>query len=357
MAIYEGRRSKTWRVVVWANNRSNEWVFEGSKGEARKFEALRRLELRVGPKNAPRIAPTFSTFCAVDYRPHAEAHLGGDTWKKVRIYQLATLEEHFGPVLLDVISSADVDAFKLKRLETVKPPAINNELRVLRAMLNWGRAVRKLPIADLKIEMQPTRGTRRVHVWTVAEVQKLFAVARKLEPDLLPILVFLVNTGCRKGEALAAEWSWIDRKAELLRIPVTDEWQPKSKKPREVPIGDAVRAALSGEKKSERYVFPNRFGAPYANFPKEAFWRVREAAGLKGGPHTTRHTFASLFLQGGGDLFLLSKLLGHSTTRTTELYAHLLPDHLGRARNVVSVLPKTMAITMAKKKTKTRSSR
>ncbi len=62
-----------------------------------------------------------------------------------------------------------------------------------------------------------------------------------------------------------------------------------------------------------------------------------------------RHTFASHFLQKVPDLFLLAQVLGHSHQRLTELYAHLLPDHLARARNAVNLGPtlQTVAATVA----------
>jgi hypothetical protein len=51
------------------------------------------------------------------------------------------------------------------------------------------------------------------------------------------------------------------------------------------------------------------------------------------------------------DLFLLAHVLGHSHQRVTELYAHLLPDHLARARNAVNLGPtlQTVAATVATK--------
>ena len=69
--------------------------------------------------------------------------------------------------------------------------------------------------------------------------------------------------------------------------------------------------------------------------PKLQFDRARKAARLQGGPHTLRHTFASHFLKQVPDLFLLARVLGHSDTRVTKLYSHLLPEHLARARNAV----------------------
>ncbi|AKU97966.1 hypothetical protein AKJ09_04630 [Labilithrix luteola] len=47
-------------------------------------------------------------------------------------------------------------------------------------------------------------------------------------------------------------------------------------------------------------------------------------------------TFASKFLERMPDLFALARITGHSHTRVTELYSHLLPDHLAATRNVVT---------------------
>jgi hypothetical protein len=57
-----------------------------------------------------------------------------------------------------------------------------------------------------------------------------------------------------------------------------------------------------------------------------------EIHGWPGG-HPSGHRFRG----GCPDLFLLARILGHSHTRVTEIYAHLLPDHLRRARNGVDV--------------------
>ena len=53
-------------------------------------------------------------------------------------------------------------------------------------------------------------------------------------------------------------------------------------------------------------------------------------------PHTLRHTFATRFLQAGGDIYVLSKLLGHSSVSVTERhYAHVVDaDIIARARQI-----------------------
>jgi len=67
----------------------------------------------------------------------------------------------------------------------------------------------------------------------------------------------------------------------------------------------------------------------------------------------TRHTYASHFLASVPDLFLLAQVLGHSSIRITELYSHMLPGRLNRAKNAVSIgldfLEKTLDLTLDQK--------
>jgi integrase/recombinase XerD len=62
---------------------------------------------------------------------------------------------------------------------------------------------------------------------------------------------------------------------------------------------------------------------------KAAVLRAEVAKNLR--IHDLRHTFAGLFLASGGDIFKLSKILGHSSVAITQqVYAHLHPDAVRR---------------------------
>ncbi len=55
--------------------------------------------------------------------------------------------------------------------------------------------------------------------------------------------------------------------------------------------------------------------------------------------HTLRHTFASRLVQAGVSIAKVSKLLGHSSVQTTEIYAHLAPNEVSvEAVNVLNRL-------------------
>ena len=69
-----------------------------------------------------------------------------------------------------------------------------------------------------------------------------------------------------------------------------------------------------------------------------SFFRAQKRAGLERHFrfHDLRHTFASHFMMNGGNLYDLQKILGHSKIEMTLRYAHLAPDHLVEAINVVN---------------------
>jgi len=342
MPVYA--KGKKWRVRVWWKGKPREWVLEegASKADAEAFEARKRVELEVGAERIEtRVVPRLSAFIENVYLDHAQVHLAKKTMKD-RTYTLATLEAHFGDMRLGDIDKVAVARFQKARLREVSAGSVNDDVKVLLAVLNYAREELGYPIAPLKVKHLPKSGRRRnVTPWTTDEMGRLLLAVRKKSPDILPLVVCIANTGLRKGEALALTWENVDERRKLLRIWPNAEWQPKNRQPREVPYNQTV-ADLFKQRASKKWVFPCSTGERYATWPQRQFDRARKAAGLVGGPHTLRHTYASHFLDANPDLYLLGQVLGHSHQRVTELYSHLLPTHLERARTAVEFKPPRM---------------
>ena len=61
---------------------------------------------------------------------------------------------------------------------------------------------------------------------------------------------------------------------------------------------------------------------------KRLVQKLRDKSGIYFYPHLLRHTFAVLMLQGGCDLFVLSKMMGHSSIETTTIYLTATTAHM-----------------------------
>lgn len=352
------------RVRIWHKGAKQDWIVEGTKAEAEIFHATKRLEFVGRPRaKTARVAPTFSDFCANEYRAHAKRQLKSSTWSN-RTYTIATLDKHIGGLKLTDLTVGEVERFKQARIdEGMKPSTINQGLKVIRCALAYAHEL-ETPASRAKFKDVPTRGVkRRVFFWDAVAVDKLLQAVRLYAPEIEGLVLCILNTGMRKGEALALERTSIV--GDMLCISPSEHWQPKDDEPREIPISSALAPYLKGKR---RYVFTNRDGNRFKVWPQKQFDRARKAAGyvedcdacvrvlpkknqpnwykapvacakhgIKGGPHTTRHTFAAHFLSKKPDLFLLAKILGHSHGSMTEKYSHLLRDHLAQARNVVNM--------------------
>jgi len=383
------------QIVVHHQGHRRDRIFTGSSGDAKSEEArlLRELETTVAHessgKKSKSAEPNHSGFCQA-YADHTSTHVAKSTWD-TRKFHVQNLDDfvhlligkgelpkdfrfsEWADELFDRYkahrrrdrkvkrSRRDKKTGELKKVDVVIGGAggrtINNEQKTFSTMKTFARR-RKWPVPDVELKKVPEVGERRVKFWVNEEIVKLYRVCSEdlRGRRLLPILVFLANTGCRKGEAIHAEREWVKEKTVVtadgkvvevstLSIEPNDHWQPKDGEARDIPISDALDPYLRLPEKNPKYLFvssrPDAQGnyRPYKCFPNKTFRRLVKQAGLRGGPHKLRHSYASAFLAAEPDMHLLSKILGHSHEKVTKLYAHLLPSHRERARNKVNVGP------------------
>lgn len=139
---------------------------------------------------------------------------------------------------------------------------------------------------------------------------------------------------CQRDELAHLVWADIDFVREIVAVQAKDGWHPKDYEVRHVPMTERLAQVLKARPKGDSpYVFHTQNGGVHSgNILTRDFRKLTRDCGIMGASiHTLRHTFASHLVMNGADLYTIQKPLGHSSIKTTEIYAHLAPDYLKAA--------------------------
>lgn len=157
---------------------------------------------------------------------------------------------------------------------------------------------------------------------------------------LKPLVLLVLNTGLRRGEALGLTWRAIDFRRGLVHVEAATS---KSGQSRDVPMTSEARAVLEAyrdqqipsgatEPDPSAYLFVMSDGSRLQSIGAKTWDALMVAAKLKDFRfHDLRHDYASRLVTAGVDLYSISKLLGHSDIAMSQRYAHLAPDYLRAA--------------------------
>ena len=173
---------------------------------------------------------------------------------------------------------------------------------------------------------------RQAHFFTQAEVAKILEADDRV---LHAMAVLLVNTGLRRDELRHLTWGDINIERKILTVQAKEGWRPKDYEVRHIPLNAGALKALREAGTTHDamdWIFRDRDGNRYAaDFLTHRFKKFLRQLKIEGSLHSFRHTFASHLIMKGADLYSVSKLLGHASIKTTEIYAHLAADHLKAA--------------------------
>lgn len=180
-----------------------------------------------------------------------------------------------------------------------------------------------------------------IQYYSAAEVQ---LIKEKIKGDELEkIVLFAIGTGMRQGELLGLKYRDINFTEKYLEVKRTFNWNnktfwlPKTKSSKRViPVPDNLIKIIEN-KNTDELVFSLN-GEPYSPKRLQKKWRIfckKNSVPIK--PfHSFRHTFATLLYTNGVELLTISKLLGHSSVKTTEIYSHIIPQIKYNAMNIIN---------------------
>ena len=166
---------------------------------------------------------------------------------------------------------------------------------------------------------------------TIDEVKRLIATPCD-NPTVKQAYLFACSCGLRIGDVLNLKWKDISEEKGTWRASIL---MLKSQRPLYIPLGEQARKWMpeQGEDGPNEKVFKLNRQTINENLQSWA-----EAAGITNKKvtfHTSRHTFATMLLTLGADIYTVSKLLGHTSVKTTQIYAKIIDQKKDDAVSLV----------------------
>jgi len=276
---------------------------------------------------------------------------------------------------MEIRQRPGLGAASIRRIHATLHRALNIaiERRLIESNPAMG-AARKLP------KKAKAKATHRLQFWNPNELQRFLGFVDNLDgerSEFYALWFLMSHTGIRRGEAAGLRWEDFDTDAATLhirrnRVPlkrgIVEETTPKTKgsvrkldlDPDTAEVLDrrqrkaqARAHLLAGPKwRDTGYMFTDSVGEPL--HPNAITWQFRSARSLankdaddpttpkalKLSPlavHGLRHTFATIALQAGMPVTVVSKYLGHaSVTMTLNVYSHVMRGAQQELANAVA---------------------
>lgn len=175
---------------------------------------------------------------------------------------------------------------------------------------------------------RPKREKLLPNVLSKEEVKMILEAPTNIKHRTMLSLIY--SAGLRSGELLALKPTHIDSKRGVIIIK-----QAKGKKDRIAPLSEKVLALLRNyytECKPKVYLFEGqKLGQPYDSRSLQLVLKQNLAKTPITKPvtlHWLRHSFATHLLEAGTDLRYIQELLGHNSSKTTEIYTHVSTQSL-----------------------------
>jgi integrase/recombinase XerD len=184
---------------------------------------------------------------------------------------------------------------------------------------------------------RPRRSRALPKVFSKDEVSRILNSTRNTKHKLLLWLIY--SCGLRRSEVTNIRLSDLDRERSIIHIR-----EGKGRVDRIVPVSAEVWEKIDEYLSSygpRVYLFEGQSGGRYSS---ESVYRVFKDALLRAGikkdvgVHSLRHSYATHLHENGLDIRYIQELLGHKSTRTTEIYTHVSRRNLIAVRSPIEDL-------------------
>jgi integrase/recombinase XerD len=236
---------------------------------------------------------------------------------------------YYGQIPLENINEADIRSY-LSHLvkEDLSSSYLNQAINSIKF---YYEVVLGMPNRFYDIE-RPRKERKLPSVLSKSEIKKLIESTNNIKHKCIVSLLY--SAGLRRSELLSLKIKDIDSQRMLIHIR-----SAKGKKDRYTLLSKVILEDLRSyfrEWKPQTYLFE---GKPNEQYGANSVGKIVSAAAKKAlikknvSPHTLRHSFATHLLEAGTDLRYIQILLGHESTKTTEIYTHVAMSSFDSIKN------------------------
>lgn len=331
-----------WMFFMFNGNRVQKSTKTKNKREAEEIERAYRTQLAKGEVGieAKKEVPSFSqavkeflTWSKSEHREKYNTHLAYEVSCK-------SLSTFFKERKLHQIEPQDVEKYKIwranqksknfklpsskaKNTSTIAGATVNRELACLRLILNryinFG-ILTKNPVS--KVKFLKENGDRWRVISRDEEQKYLMAASQPLHD----IAILMIESGCRPEELFRLERKNVNLEDGYIFIPFGKTRSAKRLIPLSTRAANVLKQRLS--ENNGKYVFISaKSGKPITTLKKAHYGAIKRSGLEHFRLYDLRHSFASRFVESGGDLITLKDLLGHASLNMVLRYAHPSQEH------------------------------
>jgi len=267
--------------------------------------------------------------CPEEYLLKLELKRYANNTVKIYVSFFEMFINHYKDRELHTLDETDIRKF----LQTLIQRKLSNSYvnQAINAIKFYYEVVLGMPNRFYEVE-RPRKESKLPRVISKVEILAIIENTNNLKHSC--IVQLLYGSGLRRSELINLKISDIDSKRMLIRVQ-----DGKGKKDRLTLLSKSTLKDLRiyyKEWKPQKYLFEGRKAGKYSavsvlNIVKKA----AEKAGIreKVSPHVLRHSFATHLLESGLDLRQIQVLLGHGSSKTTEIYTHVASNTFKEIKN------------------------
>jgi len=284
--------------------------------------------------------PPHASLPAIDPATQLEIEKFQD-WMRNRRYSESTIKNYVQSLGLflrftgnknpEEITNADLESFHKDYIIGRKYSASFQSLVINAVKLYFSNRFKR-ELEPIAIE-RPKNPRLLPHVLSKVEVKAILDAHQNIKHRAILSLIYAC--GLRRSELLNLKLQDIDSTRGMLRVN-----QGKGKKDRMVPISDKLVSLLREYyqyEKPKEYLFEGQVANE--KYSESSLQKVLKSALKKAKIkkpvtlHWLRHSYATHLLESGTDLRYIQELLGHNSSKTTEIYTHVSQKSLQKIRS------------------------